>query len=118
MVSAETQNADNRDNRARKDRHAAARFRSALDSERRSAALYRGLAAGATGERQQVFLELAAVEERHAAHWAAKLIDLGERVPEPGGPGLRTRLLSWLARRFSVDAVLPFVEPRSASIAL
>ena len=48
MVSAETQNADNRDNRARKDRHAAARFRSALDSERRSAALYRGLAAGST----------------------------------------------------------------------
>jgi vacuolar iron transporter family protein len=110
MISAETQNADNRDNRARKDRHAAARFRSALDSERRSAALYRGLAAGATGERQQVFLELAAVEERHAAHWAAKLIGLGQRVPEPGGPGLRTRLLSWLARRFSVDAVLPFVE--------
>jgi VIT1/CCC1 family predicted Fe2+/Mn2+ transporter len=110
VMSAETHNADNHDNHARKDRQAAARYRNMLDSERRSAALYRGLAAGAIGERQQVFLELAAVEERHAAHWADKLIGLGERVPEPGRPGLRTRLLSWLARRFSVDAVLPFVE--------
>ncbi len=92
------------------DRRAAARFRAALDSERRSAALYRGLAAGTAGERQQIFLELSAVEERHARHWAGKLADLGERVPEPGRPGVRIRLLSWLARRFSVDAVLPMVE--------
>ncbi|MCQ4082361.1 VIT1/CCC1 transporter family protein [Streptomyces sp. RB6PN25] len=91
------------------DNHAA-HFRAALDSERQSAALYRGLAAGATGERRQIFLELAAVEERHAAHWAQKLTALGERVPEPGSPGMRTRLLSWLAHRFSVDAVLPMVE--------
>ncbi|MDT4947541.1 MAG: vacuolar iron transporter family protein, partial [Pseudonocardiales bacterium] len=95
---------------AGKDRHAAARFRDALDAERRSAALYRGLAAGAAGERQQIFLELASVEERHAAHWADKLVGLGEPVPEPGRTGLRTRLLSWVARRFSVDAVLPLVE--------
>ncbi|MDT4929901.1 MAG: vacuolar iron transporter family protein [Pseudonocardiales bacterium] len=95
---------------AGKDRHAAARFRDALDAERRSAALYRGLAAGAVGERQQIFLELASVEERHAAHWADKLVGLGELVPEPGRIGLRTRLLSWVARRFSVDAVLPLVE--------
>jgi VIT1/CCC1 family predicted Fe2+/Mn2+ transporter len=98
------------ENHARKDRQEAARFRNMLDSERQSAALYRGLAAGATGERQQVFLELAAVEEWHASHWADKLAGLGERVPEPGRPGLRTRMLSWLARRFSVDAVLPLVE--------
>ncbi|MCU1657979.1 MAG: hypothetical protein JWO57_2635 [Pseudonocardiales bacterium] len=99
-----------RDGGAGKDRHAVARFRDALDAERRSAALYRGLAAGATGERQQIFLELASVEERHAAHWADKLVGLGEPVPEPGRTGLGTRLLSWVARRFSVDAVLPFVE--------
>jgi VIT1/CCC1 family predicted Fe2+/Mn2+ transporter len=95
---------------ARERRQAAARFRGALDSERRSAALYRSLAEGADGERQQVFLELAAVEERHAAHWATKLLALGEPVPDPGWPGLRIQLLSWVARRFSVDAVLPFVE--------
>jgi VIT1/CCC1 family predicted Fe2+/Mn2+ transporter len=109
-MNAETHDADPRHDGVRNDRRAAARFRDALDSERRSAALYRGLAAGAAGEREQIFLELAAVEERHAAHWADKLAGLGERVPEHGRPGLRTRLLSWLARRYSAEAVLPFVE--------
>lgn len=101
---------DRRDGGARGDRQAAARFRTALRSERRSAALYRGLADGAAGERRDIFLELAAVEERHAAHWADKLTALGESVPRSDGPGVRTRLLSWLARRFSADAVLPLVE--------
>jgi VIT1/CCC1 family predicted Fe2+/Mn2+ transporter len=50
------------------------------------------------------------VERQHAAHWAAKLTELGEPVPEPGQPALRTRVLSWLARRFSIDAVLPYLE--------
>jgi VIT1/CCC1 family predicted Fe2+/Mn2+ transporter len=98
------------DGDAGKNRRAVIRFRDALDAERRSAALYRGLAAVAAGDRQQIFLELASVEERHATHWADKLVGLGEPVPEPGRTGLRTRLLSWVARRFSVDAVLPFVE--------
>ncbi|HEY5834850.1 VIT1/CCC1 transporter family protein [Streptomyces sp.] len=96
--------------RTRENRRAATRFRAALDAERRSAALYRGLAAGAGDHRRQIFLELAAVEERHASHWADRLAGLGEPVPEPGGADVRTRLLSWLARRFSADAVLPLVE--------
>jgi VIT1/CCC1 family predicted Fe2+/Mn2+ transporter len=104
-MSADAQNV-----RARRDRQAIARFRELLRSERQSAALYRGLAAGADGERRQIFLELAAAEERHAAHWAAKLTALGEDIPESRRPVLRTRLVSWLARRFSVDSVLPFVE--------
>jgi VIT1/CCC1 family predicted Fe2+/Mn2+ transporter len=99
-----------RHDNARDRRRAAARFRDLLSSERQSAALYRGLAQGATGERQEIFRQLAAVEERHAAHWADKLTALGEPVPEPAAPGPRTRLLCWLARRFSVDAVLPLVE--------
>src|SRR3954452_2097409 len=92
------------------DRRAAGRFRDLLRSERQSAALYRGLAAGTDGERREIFMELAAAEERHAAHWAAKLTALGETVPESGGLSARTRLLSWLARRFSTDTVLPLVE--------
>ena len=28
-------------------------------------------------------------------------------------PGFRTRLLGWLARRFGIDAVLPFIVPRA-----
>jgi VIT1/CCC1 family predicted Fe2+/Mn2+ transporter len=94
----------------RRDRRAVARFRDLLRSERQSAALYRGLAAGADGERREIFMELAAAEERHAAHWAAKLTELGEPVPGSGRLTARTRLLSWLARRFSADAVLPLVE--------
>jgi VIT1/CCC1 family predicted Fe2+/Mn2+ transporter len=102
--------ADAHNLQARRERQAVARFRDLLRSERQSAALYRGLAAGATGERRQIFLELAAVEERHATHWAAKLTALGEPIPASERPMVRTRLLSWLARRFSVDTVLPFVE--------
>ena len=93
-----------------RDAKAASRFRGLLASERNSADLYSGLADAATGERRKVLTELAAVERRHAAHWAAKLTELGEPVPPADRPGLRTAVLSWLARRFSVDAVLPYLE--------
>ncbi|MEY9845918.1 VIT1/CCC1 family predicted Fe2+/Mn2+ transporter [Streptacidiphilus sp. BW17] len=91
-------------------RAARARFRAALDAERQSAVLYRALADGAEGERRQILLELAAIEDRHAAHWEHKLTELGESVPQPGRVGPRVRVLSWLARRYSVDLALPFVE--------
>ena len=68
------------------------------------------LAEAATGERREVLNELAAVERRHAAHWAAKLVELGEPVPEQGPAGVRTRVLAWLARRVSVEALLPYLE--------
>jgi VIT1/CCC1 family predicted Fe2+/Mn2+ transporter len=114
-VSTDNTSKDNTDTAdvgtAKRDaRRSAARFREMLASERRSAALYRGLASNADGERRQVFLQLADVEDRHAAHWADKLTELGEPVPKPGGIGLRGRALTWLAKRFSVDAVLPIVE--------
>ena len=87
-----------------------ARFREMLAAEQRSATLYRGLAAGASGERREVFEQLAAVEDKHAAHWAAKLTEIGEPMPGPARPDLRTRALAWVARHFSADAVLPLVE--------
>jgi VIT1/CCC1 family predicted Fe2+/Mn2+ transporter len=86
------------------------RFKDMLAAERQSAVLYRGLAAGAQGERREIFEQLAAVEDKHAAHWAAKLTESGEQVPDPSRPDLRTRVLSWVARHVSVDAVLPLVE--------
>jgi len=67
----------------RQDAKAASRFRSLLASERRSADLYAGLAGAATGDRREVLSELSAVERKHAAHWAAKLHELGEPVPAP-----------------------------------
>jgi vacuolar iron transporter family protein len=93
-----------------RDAKAASRFRSLLASERRSADLYAGLADAAAGERREVLTELAAVERKHAAHWAGKLAELGEPVSEPGRSTLRARTLSWLAGRFSIDAVLPYLE--------
>lgn len=94
----------------REKRRSAARFRDMLASEQRSAALYRGLAAGTTGERKDILLQLAAVEDKHAAHWADKLRQLGEAVPKPAHAGLRDRALTWLAKRFSVESVLPIIE--------
>ena len=51
-------------------------------------------------------------EERHAAHWAAKLVELGEPEPRPEQHrrGAKARLVAWLARRFGTRAVLPIVE--------
>lgn len=86
------------------------RFRELLASERRSAELYSGLSDAATGERREILNELARVELRHADHWAEKLTDLGEPIPESRPSGMRARVLSWLARRLSIDAVLPYLE--------
>jgi VIT1/CCC1 family predicted Fe2+/Mn2+ transporter len=86
------------------------RFRSMLAAERRSADLYAEMADAASGDRRNILTELAEVERRHAAHWQAKLTELGEQVPEPGRRGMRVRLLSWLAHRLSIDAVLPYLE--------
>lgn len=89
---------------------AAKRWREMLTSEREAAALYAGLAETETGERAEILRELARVELRHAAHWEGKLREAGLDVPEPRGPGVRTRLLATAARRVSLDAVLPVIE--------
>ena len=88
----------------------ARRFRQHWEAEMDGAAMYRALADAADGERREIFQELAAAEERHAAHWAAKLQELGEPPPEGYQPGAKTRLLGWLARRFGPNVVLPIVE--------
>jgi hypothetical protein len=80
-----------------------------LASERRRADLYSGLTDVATGERREVLTELAAVERKHAP-WAGKPSEVVEPVPPAEPAGLRTSALSWLARRFSIDAVLPNLE--------
>jgi vacuolar iron transporter family protein len=86
------------------------RYRELLAAEQRSAQLYEGLASAATGERRDVLAELAAVERRHAEHWAGKLTERGESVPEPPAASRYSRLLMWLARKASIDAVLPYLE--------
>ena len=86
------------------------RWRDLLASEREAAALYDHLADAAGGERADILRELAGVERRHASHWEQRLRSAGAEVPPPGPTGLRTRLLTATARRFSLDAVLPLIE--------
>jgi len=86
------------------------RWRELLASEREAAALYARLAEAESGERQQIFRDLAAIERGHAAHWESKLRSAGAEVPAPGRPSLRTRLLGTAASRLSVQAVLPLIE--------
>jgi len=86
------------------------RWRDMLASERDAAALYTRLADAETGEREEIFRELASIELQHAAHWEGKLREAGADVPAPGGPSLRTRLLGQAAHRLSVGAVLPMIE--------
>jgi vacuolar iron transporter family protein len=86
------------------------RWRDLLASERDAAALYERLAKAETGERQQIFRDLAAIELKHAAHWESRLRSAGAEVPAPGRPSLRTRLLGAAADRLSTGAVLPLIE--------
>ena len=62
------------------------RWREMLASERDAAALYTRLADAETGEREEIFRELASIELQHAAHWEGKLRDAGAAVPAPRGP--------------------------------
>jgi VIT1/CCC1 family predicted Fe2+/Mn2+ transporter len=86
------------------------RWRELLASERDAAMLYTRLAEAETGERQEIFRELAETELRHAAHWTAKLEAAGAAVPVPRGPSLRTRLLGAAADKLTVQRVLPIIE--------
>ena len=90
----------------------AQQFREHWADELDGAALYRALAEHTGGEQREIFLALAEAEERHAAYWAAKLVELGEPAPRPERHrrGLRVRMVAWLARRFGARAVLPIVE--------
>jgi VIT1/CCC1 family predicted Fe2+/Mn2+ transporter len=86
------------------------RWQELLASERDAAALYSRLAEAETGERREIFRELAAIERGHAAHWESRLREAGAEVPAPGRPSLRTRLLGAAAGRLSTAAVLPLIE--------
>ena len=86
-----------------------ARYRRNLRGEVDSAALYRALA-GAEGspELAEVYRRLAAVEDRHAELWRTRLAQAGQPATNIT-PSVRARVLTWLARHFGPDAVLPMV---------
>jgi VIT1/CCC1 family predicted Fe2+/Mn2+ transporter len=85
-----------------------ARLREMYADEVNGGALFRGLAEHADPHRRDVFLTLAAAEERHAAHWAALLRDAGVEPRTPRTP-FRVRALCFLARFLGTEAVLPLM---------
>ncbi len=87
-----------------------ARYRANLQGEVDSASLYRTLAKAETNpDIAKVYAKLAAIEDAHAEFWRSRLSAGGGTVPNLH-PDLRTRALSWLARRFGPQFVLPTVN--------
>lgn len=87
------------------------RFLRYLEAERNAALLYRALADTAAGDRRDALLELAAIEQQHADHWAEKLQEHGIPVPpapstlEPEDAALVAR-----ARAAGIETVLSTLE--------
>lgn len=93
------------------------RYRRHLAEERDAAAIYLAMAEQSAEPARQILRELAAAEQRHAAHWAGRLERLGEARPETSAAprGFRARLMTWLARRVGVGAVVPLLERHEAA---
>jgi vacuolar iron transporter family protein len=99
-------------------RAARKRYRQYVRDELAAAAVYRAMAEQTDEQTRRVLLGLADAEQRHAAHWADRLEELGATRPdlrEGGGGGLRARLLTLLARRFGAHAVAPLLERHEAN---
>jgi VIT1/CCC1 family predicted Fe2+/Mn2+ transporter len=90
----------------------ASRYQRRLAKEQGAASVYHALAQRREGEEREILLALARAEERHAAHWAAKLHP-SERRPRP--PKLRARMLGWLASRLGPLVVLGMVQRAEAA---
>ena len=84
-----------------------ARYRTNLQGEVDSAALYRAMAeAEKDPHLSEIYRRLAAVEEAHGEFWRKELTRLGASALVRQ-PGWRSRALAWLARRFGPQFVLP-----------
>ncbi len=89
----------------------AKRYLRYLASEREAGRMYRALAQVAVGDPREALLELAEIEDRHAAHWMELLVAAGIAVP-PDNDALdpdSQRLIA-RAKRMSLQAVLPELE--------
>ncbi len=87
------------------------RFLRYLESERDAARMYRALAELTDDDPREALLELASIEDRHAAHWESKLIEKGIPVPPDSGQ-LQPESAAVLkkAQELSVNEVLPELE--------
>jgi vacuolar iron transporter family protein len=79
-----------------------------LQDEVDAAYLYRHLAqAEKDAARQEIYLRLAGVEDKHVRQWQNLLRDAGAEVASEQKPSLRARLMSWLARQFGTGLIAP-----------
>ncbi len=94
------------------DHKAVKRYRENFQDEIDSADQYRAMAAGEPDEAlARVYVELAEMEERHAAFWENQLRKANAKVPKRA-PSWRARVLSWMARRFGAQSILATVAQR------
>ena len=87
------------------------RFLKYLEAERKASMLYRSLAEASDGERREALLELADIEDEHAAHWVAKLEEYGVPIP-PAPTALEAEDAAMVARARAagMDDVLAHLE--------
>ena len=87
------------------------RFLRYLEAERKASLLYRALAEVSDGERREALLELADIEDEHAAHWIGKLHAAGVPVP-PAPTSLDPQDAAMVARAQAagMDGVLADLE--------
>jgi len=87
-----------------------ARYKLNLKEERSAASLYRKMAEVETKpEMSKLYERLAQTEEKHAAFWEEKLIEVGEKIPKFKAD-LKTRLFGWSAKRFGSSAVVSVIS--------
>ncbi len=87
------------------------RFLRYLEAERKASLLYRALAEVSDGERREALLELADIEDQHAAHWVEKLTEAGVEVPPaPTGLDPEDAAMVARARAAGMDGVLADLE--------
>lgn len=82
-----------------------------LVEERAEGLVYQKLAARRTGEEREILLRLADAERRHEQHWLDLLGGEPRRLPQPG---IRSRLLGWMAGRFGSIFVLALAQSAEA----
>jgi len=89
-----------------------ARYRANFRDEIDSAWLYRAMAGAARDTKlADIYQRLAVTEEKHAAFWEDKLREAGV-TPPLHKPGLRSRVVAALARRFGAGSILPAIATR------
>jgi vacuolar iron transporter family protein len=95
------------------------RFQENLKAEREASLLYRQMAeAEPNQDIAAIYIRLAETEERHAETWTARLREKGVE-PKAIKPSLKTRLFSWMARKYgsaSIVGMISAMETHAAGV--